>query len=342
MTENAINLQNYLIEAMETIAQTKIANADFIVIKEGLIDSVVDEARGVYKVKYLDNIIEAISAYSSISYTPEEKVYLLFTNEDMEQSKIILGSVTPSIRNIAGGTSGQSYLELAGNIFDSLTEEIKMCSYYHRMPGKASPHDEINIPIINSSFNKVFYEYSMIYKTTEDDKSQATFSFGVTLKTSIPQEQYSSGGDYGICLELPTKYVDENGDEMTKNTHKYFLNTSTMVGNPYSYPTSTYVNTIITLDDYEVYDTSGYAKLYAYTNDTFRQKESIQENEYDIIIQDISLKPVKVYDVDDSSYDLILTATDGPNFLLGSTQSEKIIKPTLRIGGKSTTIDQYD
>ena len=339
-SEEMKNLQNYIIDSMTLVAQKAIDDASFTKVEEGIITEILDEGKGSYKVKYLDNELIAYSAYSTLTYNVGDKVNLLFTSDKLDEAKLILSAVTPSAANFAGGTSGASYLEISDNLFDGLSENIEMSSYYYRMKGESSPHNEISIPsIVGNNFKTLFERYAIDYSTEEE---QAAFSLEMLVKTTIPTEQFTSGGDYGICLELPTYYTNQVGEIMEYTTHKFFLNTENMTGSPYSYHEFTYKNTLISLDAYEHLDKSRNVNVYAYCDNNFRQKETIIDSDLDIFIQDISLKCVQVYETSESNYELSISATDGPLFLQGSTQSEKILTPILRLSGKNTSIDEYD
>ena len=139
----------------------------------------------------------------------------------MDEAKLIISAVTPTAANYAGGTSGASYLEISGNLFDGLPNNIEMSSYYYRMKEKASPHNEIDISyIIGNNFKTLFNTYIQDYSTSEE---QAAFSLEMLVKTTIPSEQFTSGGDYGICLEIPTYFVNEIGEKIDETVPGYIF-----------------------------------------------------------------------------------------------------------------------
>lgn len=313
-------LQDYLLDAIGTIAKDAIANASFVKIEEGEVIEILDEALGTYKVLYLDNEITATSEYTTISYKVGDKVRLLLTNDKMEDI-FILGSAVPSIDSYITARQ-EEYFTNSDNLLDGLSDIVEMSSY--------KKTTETLDYIAGNNFKTLFNQY--FTENTNDDEV-AYFSLEASLKTQIPTEQTYTNGNFGICLKLPTLRNNE------ETYHSFYLDKETLPGYYYSYGDYTYVRTIFSLDQYEIFDTNRLVSIYAFTDDNF-----IQDNgkPNDIFIREISLKHMLPYKENEYGYSFNLVSDDGPYFSENTAAYEKTIRPILRVNGKRTKVDNYD
>ena len=314
-------LNDYIIETMSIIAKSAVEKASVTMIEEGEILGVIDEAMGVYSVSYLDNTITASSAYPDVRYKEGDKVNILFTNNDMGKMKFILGSVDPSLAPFQGSSVGYYSLS-GGSILDGLSDIIEMSSY-------KSTEISLN-SLIGSNFNQIFNEYTKNYSKS--------FSLKILLKTLIPEEQRYGGGDFGIRISIPVILIGKNGNDSKVSYHTFELNTSNLSGNPFSFSEYTYNEIVFSLDEYEEFDPDRQVTMSAFCNG-FNQ-DPTKEN--DIFIKEINLECVEEYEENNSGYELILSAVNGPFFSTGVSSYEKELRPVLRFNGKKTSIDAYD
>ena len=313
-------LQDYLLDAIGTIAKDAIANASFVKIEEGEVIEILDEALGTYKVLYLDNEITATSEYTTISYKVGDKVRLLLTNDKMEDI-FILGSAVPSIDSYITARQ-EEYFTNSDNLLDGLSDIVEMSSY--------KKTTETLDYIAGNNFKTLFNQY--FTENTNDDEV-AYFSLEASLKTQIPTEQTYTNGNFGICLKLPTLVNNE------ETYHSFYLDKETLPGYYYSYGDYTYVRTIFSLDQYEAFDTNRLISIYAFTDDNFIQDNSKPN---DIFIREISLKHMLPYKENEYGYSFNLVSDDGPYFSENTAAYEKTIRPILRVNGKRTKVDDYD
>ena len=307
-------LQNYFIETMKIVAQDALAKASFAKIEEGEVVEVLDEI-GQYKVSYLDNVINAETAYPGLSYQIGDKVNLLFTSDNLDDKKFILSNATSIIDNFI--KSDQiGYYDVSGNLLDGLSTIVSMCSY-------ETTQKDLSY-VIGNNFRTLFDKYCKEYPT-------AQFSLGMTINTKLPKEQYYANGDFGIYLQLPTIV---SGQE---TFHKFYLNTKNLPGNPYYYNEYVYGETIFTLDEGEFYDAKRPVYLYSYCDDTFIQASGKED---DIFIKDIKLKSVVQY-TENNLNTLNLVSSDGPYFSANTSIYEKTLEPILRVNGQKTSIESY-
>ena len=148
------------------------------------------------------------------------------------------------------------------------------------------------------------------------------FKLNVGIKTEIQGQSY---GDYGFQLAIPTK---------NNNVTIITFNTQDIIGNPYSL-TGTIQSKIFALDNIDI---SRDIELYVFTNG-FIENMSISND-------DISFENFALYAIDQvqakeevSSYELLLSATDGSLFL---SEENKSIVPKLLINGKEVEINGLD
>ena len=85
------SLAEYLIESAKILNSQNNSQGSTKMI-ECEIEKVLDEARGIYSAKYLDNRFEVYSNNVALSYKKGDKVYVLIPDGDFNKTKIIIGT----------------------------------------------------------------------------------------------------------------------------------------------------------------------------------------------------------------------------------------------------------
>lgn len=108
-----MNKQNYedmLCEAIDIIAKKRISESNFVSTIKCQIIKCTDARKGQYVVKYQDTYMEAFSINNKIQFSENSQVYVLVPNNDFDERKIILYSVSAGV----GFSSLSAYVDDEG------------------------------------------------------------------------------------------------------------------------------------------------------------------------------------------------------------------------------------
>lgn len=325
------SLQECLIEAMNTVSTSNIANQATTITIECEILDVIDLGVGLYSVKYLGNIFKVYSNNINYIYNKGDKVYVLVPNGNFGKEKFIIGSVYPSIINYVDPiTNEKQYRIIEDNLFervsDGASEIINLCTYHSEEKNLyIEAQSDINIDKVGNKLANYLQEYD-------------TIALNCSIKTDIFKDQQING-DYGIILYLPIKKILKDGTIDNNAWKEISVNTDTLIGNPYNLQVWTQESVYAIFDPTtETYDLERRPRLKAYIKN-FMQSE--EEKPYDIWIKNISLSVVEILgDKALTGYYLALNSDSGNFFINNGTENKKIT-PILYINGKETDYSSY-
>ena len=86
--------EDAIVEAIEIIADKKIAQAGYDKTIKAVINNVLDSAAGKYEIKYQDSLFEAYATSSDLNYQKGQVVSILIPGNDWSRVKTILGGVS--------------------------------------------------------------------------------------------------------------------------------------------------------------------------------------------------------------------------------------------------------
>lgn len=314
-------MQKSILESISLVANSSVKNAGTTLTIEAKVLSVEDSGIGAYKIEYMGNKFQAYSNNQSIQYSVDDKVYVIIPDGDFTKTKVIIGAVAPK-GNIYTASSDaiSNYLEKSDNLLPNIPN-IKLCTY-------KSENTEINLADLIGNFNALLTEYLTKYNT---------LSFSFKVKTNIPLEQRANG-NYGLKLVLPFNIKKEDGS-LEPQYKDYIIDVNNMIGNPYGFSVYTTQTFYFTIDDVAAYNKNELPRLYAFV-ENFRQ--SSEEKEFDIFIEDINLKIVDVLtEANKVGYFLSIKAEEGEFFASQYKESKKLT-PVLMINGHNTEVKGYD
>ena len=319
-------LQNSLFEAMKVFSDYTAANSDATITIQAAITSIVDAGTGEYSVEYLGNTF-SVYANSNVTYSVGDVVYVLVPDGDFSKNKVILSLVNPVAETFINDADvTKIYYEISDNLIDKDFGIIKMSSY--------GTTDVKNKDITNfgtTNFAKILTEYLTKYRT---------FSLSFMAQTSMVIDQQNSG-NYGISIDIPLKANAASGQGGKESIWKTItLDVGNIIGNPYRLTEWAPQHVYFTIDEQYEYDTTKVPRL-SYFCYGFNQ-DSSKTNIKDIWLKDIALNVVDVFsDEDTAGYRLTLKASEGEYFST-NYKTEKILTPTLRVNGKTTSLKNAD
>ena len=315
-------IQERMLDAISILSQNAVLQSNATITIECEIYEQTDPGIGLYKVKYLENIINAYSNPNS-TYQNGDIVFVLVPDGDLTKTLTIIGAVSPSASTYITNEASNSYVIISDNLFTSINdnETIELCTY---------KSERRNIDLDVTNFNMIFSDYLKNYNT---------YVFTARVKTNMPLEQQQSG-NYGLILNLP--FLEDAGDGTgSVETYKAIsIDVNTMQGNPYRFNEYALQNVYFEVANGVSYDTSRNPYITVFVQD-FAQDESITAA--DIWITDIGLKVVNVLSEEDKQgYSLTLVASEGNYFLNEKYSATKILKPILKINGKNKDVKDYE
>ena len=319
-------LQNSLFEAMKVFSDYTAANSDATITIQAAITSIVDAGTGEYSVEYLGNTF-SVYANSNVTYSVGDVVYVLVPDGDFSKNKVILSLVNPVAETFINDADvTKIYYEISDNLIDKDFGIIKMSSY--------GTTDVKNKDITNfgtTNFAKIITEYLTKYRT---------FSLSFMAQTSMVIDQQNSG-NYGISIDIPLRANAASGQGNKESIWKTVtLDVGNIIGNPYRLTEWAPQHVYFTIDEQYEYDTTKVPRL-SYFCYGFNQ-DSSKTNIKDIWLKDIALNVVDVFsDEDTAGYRLTLKASEGEYFST-NYKTEKILTPTLRVNGKTTSLRNAD
>ena len=275
-------LQNSILDAMTLLADNAIANSDNDRTIECEIVKVLDEAEGIYTVKYTENKFTAHST-NGVNYAVGNSVYVLIPEGDFSKNKVIIGLANASTAP-KESQEQDIYSEISENLLIRVSPDIVgLCTY--RSETK------------NVSFNSNFL--SAIIKNYEH------FVLKCDIKTNIEDLSQRINGNYGITISIPVINPKTN----TKETVTQTIDIHNMTGNVYNFEDWSTQYLYFDMAG-STYDNSRTPTISAFV--TGFQQDSSRGDVVDICITNISLIATEILsDEDLAGYYLSISATEG-------------------------------
>lgn len=299
--------QNAIVEAIQIIADKKIAQANFDKTIKATIYSIDDKATGTYSVKYQDSIFTANSTSTKINYQVGQQVLVLVPGNDMTRAKTIIGGVSNTAITYQEIPLADDISNKIGPSGSSLSQNIGLSSYA----------GDIVLNLENAKINDI----------SEYIKRGDSITLGMVARTSLASSQI--GGIFGITFNLIFKN-SVTGEEEVKPLS---VTNQDVIGNPYSLLRDTPIKVLI-----RDIDTENFVKIdsiQAFCRN-FPQDES-KKDIIDIIISDISINGAAALTESElNGYILHIDCSKN-----GDTLSEEVPKISLmaelKVNGNTTT-----
>ena len=319
------SLADNLLEAFSTIARNEAKSADQSI--EATIVNNDDYAKNIYTVEYLGNTFKA-SYLGSVPLAVGANIYVTIPGGDFSKEKTIIGLVDPisdSNTEAAIEDKKPTYLEISDNLISNIKKTIGLSSYKKQDIKNVTLNETTSV----ISGNEVLLSnYTKTYKTLK---------LSVYMKTDLAESQKVLG-NYGIRITIPVVNTVVNKDKTETVTYLervYTLDSSDMLGNPYSYNTveGVYQELVIELQNGDVYNSLKTITMECYSGNFATNKD--KENVEDIFFNDIGLSVVqKIPEQSMSGYFLSIVSNEGFYFVENGKSYVKKLEPKFFIDGK--------
>lgn len=301
--------QNAIVQAIQIIADKKIAQAGYDKTIKGIINKVLDSASGKYQVRYQDSLFEAYATSSKITYNKDQEVSVLIPGNDWDRVKTILGGVSSNAINYQQVPIVSDTYNTIGPNGGSLSQEIQLSSY-------------VNQSVVLIDGQGVSFKDIANYIKKGD-----SIALGMKVRTALADGQI--GGNYGLKFNLLFK-DSVTGNQIIKS---FEVDTSDVIGHPYQLTNSQWVETLIT--GVETDNFIGIDSIEAFCND-FPQNENKADIK-DIFISDIKINGADALSDSDLTGIILHINDSEKGNVLSSTISEIPLVAELKVNGKTTT-----
>ena len=332
MSDNII--ERSICQAIEIIANQKVAQANFDKTKKVTIAKVLDATIGKYLVKYQDSTFTAWSIGNNIDYAVGDLVLLLSPNGKTDGTQVIIGSASPTPRQYSIKKSNKIDYNILGTNAVSMNERIGISSYDNITLPKVlynSQQDENIIDIDQDSLKRYIQEGNAAVVSC-------------VFQTDLDMTQVS--GIYGIQIDyVQGRTVKEQEEEISiDNIKTLFLNSTLLQGYPYGKTQPTRV--IVPMLDIQPYGFKEIKEIRAVAID-FNKNDLGEENNPDIFISDITISGAQIYNIEqEGNYLLNIDySTDGNRLYQNEENQEDskksiLLKAQIKIdGNQMTSID---
>lgn len=248
-------IENAIVEAIDIIAEKKVASANYDKTVIATIKEVVDKTLGKYQVKQQDSVYQAYSTNPNITYEKDQRVSVLISGNDRDRSKIIIGGVKSLATNYKSIPVASEQCNIIGPSGVSLSQVIQLSSY-------RDTEEEVN------------GNFSDIQRYVQQGNS---ILLGMTVRTNFASSQ--TGGRYGLNFYL--KFKDEKGERITC----YPLDSTSVIGNPYGLTKEEPVQALFR--DVDTKNFVGIEKIQAFCT-------GFPEDENKIDIKDIFISDIRI------------------------------------------------
>ncbi len=313
-----VNIQQSICEAIETIIQRRLSDAQFNKTFVGTVEKVQDESLGTYSVREKDRRIVARSSSPDIKYELNTDVYIINPN-NMSNTFFIIGAVEPTTTVYTDIKARDKYNIVGMNCLNG--GDLKLSSYKNQ--------------------NIVLYDYTeenenLINVDQQIAKRYIPQAQGIVLGANFRTNFASSqnGGNYGLRFYLT--FQDENDADQSAETVKTFtVDVKDVIGNPYGLGKATPVEQVSTN-----FDTGKFIrveKIEAFV-ENFPTDESKEQ------IKDIFITDIKIYGIDPlteeelNGYSVYIDYSETGNVLEGETKKVKFTA-VLKVKGVVVTND---
>lgn len=316
------NLETNICDAIDIIVNHSIDKANFDRTIQATIVSCEDSSLGKYKIKYQDSLFYAYSNDIDISYLPNTLVYVIVPENNMKNTKHILGSVnklgveyinTEIIRD-------ETFIYIGKNCVSSSNYPFGLHSY--QKDGEKiilySIDNQDNLLDIDEEGLKEYFLLSDY------------LALGANFQTKLEREQQAKG-IYGLSMTVECKN-QETGEIAEKY---YSFENSQMNGTPYNF--------IIPTKQIMYYNINGQTynrikEISIYCHDFPYNKE---ETDADIFISDIQLGAVRKLTEEELNDTLLIINTPNGSFFSSNAQDTDTLtlEAEVRLKGKRVPKD---
>ena len=309
-------------ESIDIVAENAVNKSNAAIAIKCTVVSVINPSMGLYTLQYGNNTFNAYSSTgSNARYSVNDTVFVLVPNGDLSKEKTIIGATAPRAAMFETQKLSDLYIPITDNLLPTVNsgEEIHLKSWVD--------YTSNNLLSEESNFNTLFSEYLDKYRY---------FLFSARIKTEIDAD-HQMKGNYGLILTLPFKTAE--GENVNRS---YYMDVTTMQGNPYNFMVYQDINLYEEADAGLVYDTERQPELVAMVSGFgYSTPPAQSEDKYDIHIKDVSIKMVDVLTERDSQGYYLSVVSDTGNYFLNDDKS-KILSPILKLNGVDSKIDGWD
>lgn len=318
MSDNFI--ERSICQAIEIIANQKVAQANFDKTKKVIVQKALDETNGKYLVRYQDSNFTAWSLDPSITYATGDLVLLLSPNGKTDTTQIILGSANPTTKQYSKGISDKVYYNKVGTNAIKTEKTFQICSYDKTLP-------KIIYSIQNPENNKIDIDQQSLRNYINQGGAVVA---SCIIQTSLDTEQIN--GVYGV--EIDYKYGRYIEDEFVGTIYTIDLNSQMLQGYPYGKTQPSKVETALLDIQSDQFIQVTEIRLIARD---FSKLDSIEGKENDIFISDLSIIGAQTVHIEKKgNYLLNIDYSTNGNRLNDNIKSV-LLKAQIKIDGKQMT-----
>ena len=326
-----MDISNKLIETMQIIAESSAKKVDAALVVEAEICAVADAGKGVYKAKYLGNILTVSASEPSVVYNVGDLVNVVIPNGDFSKTKTILGLVDPATAPYIS-SEPTSYRKVSENLIEPLyNEEIEISTWKNPNARVEWNYEGDAREPAKDFFRPKFSNYCKKYDT---------FLFEVDIRTAIEANQQQKG-NYGITLSIPVLIQNpELADETIEAYWEITLDKDNILGAFYKLESWAGQFVRVKFPKTMTYDASSDRGIEV---TAFKEDFSVRAEETnDIFFRHLGFYAMKeLTEAEMTGYHLELFCDDGPYFL-DTSKETKTIQMDLLLNGKSTLYNNYE
>ena len=303
-------IERSICEAIEIIADKKIAQASFDKTIKAVVNSVLDRTTGKYEIKYQDSLFQAYATSSEINYSIGQEVFILIPSNDWDRTKTILNGVDSSATTYKEiPMVGDLYNTIGGNLAE-VKNSLDLSSYYDQT---------IVVYDIQKENNKIYINQQAAKRYITQGNGLA---LGMVARTELATGQQIAGV-YGVRVFL--RFKDSKGDAAVRD---YVVNSTDVIGQPYSLIKPVLVERFIESIDTENFECIQKVQIYC---NNFPQDQSKKDIK-DIFISDIKINGATALTEQElSGYSLHIACN---NETLSGDKTIVTLEAQLKLGGK--------
>lgn len=313
--------QNAIVQAMQIIANKKIAQAGYDKTRRGVISQVIDKTSGKYKIKYQDSQFQAYATSSDVYYEIGQLVSFLVPGNDWSREITILSGVKNYATNYAEVPQASQLYNKTGPSAVKSEGVFGLCSY----------KDE------EKNLNNLLHIDQQIGRTYIPRGNGLVI--GMDVQTSLDSAQVN--GNYGLKFDLIFRNIQTGSQNSETDfsqggaaVRSYFVTDRDVIGNPYGLTKTTTVEHLLNIDDVNPADFIGIKDIVAYCNG-FPFKSKDKDN--DIFFSNIHINGVEVLsDQDLNGYVVHIDYSETGQILDKSLDLIKL-QASLKVNGKKVT-----
>ena len=236
MTVNDIN--SSLISAIELLAQKNDSSISTTLTIEATVTATLDSSIGAYTVKYMDSKFTAYALSPDITYSVDDKVYVLVPDGDFTKEKVILTYPTSTVSDETS-TADKATVDASGDFLD-LPTELFFCTYDTDHFDPAFPHDSSKMTKDRREWNVTFTNLDLYKQVMQDYfDTYGRLRLACKIKTNIYSSMDTTSrqvdGNYGLsCTIKYWLYEDLDRTASTLQSTTVTIDTSNILGDPYN------------------------------------------------------------------------------------------------------------